>query len=287
MSHSSFGPKRPTRRSAVAGVFLLALLMSGVIASTSTSIRKTREVASRAPRESHPSRQSPAGASPKSSESGPSVWLQESQPLAVTHVDATGKRRSLAAAGAQPLSLVSGDFDEDGVEDLVVGYGTQAGGLIAVHRGNLDAFAPQSHESWQATAEGRFPSPFLREARVFDIPVKPDFVASGNFTGHDDLDLVAASRDSNLLYVLAGDGKGGFRDPQPITLPGNVTALAAGNLGRGKPFSDLIVGVTGTRGSSVVVYSGTLQGADSGGQPAIKGSGVDDCFGRPGRGRPE
>ena len=53
------------------------------------------------------------------------------------------------------------DIDSDGVADLLVGYSAPGGGVIAVHRGNLDAFAPQSDASLQAIGGGEFPSPFL------------------------------------------------------------------------------------------------------------------------------
>ena len=110
---------------------------------------------------------------------GPKIWLQGAQPLQVTHVGSTSRAaiaaRSLAAGQGQPLSMIDADFDEDGVEDLIVGYATPSGGALVFHRGNLDAFAPQSDVSFQAIAHGQFPPPFLPQALVLDIPIQPDF----------------------------------------------------------------------------------------------------------------
>src|SRR4029077_821028 len=113
---------------------------------------------------------------------GPKIWLQDNQFLAVAHTGAAAQNPGLMA-GAQPVSLTSGDIDADGVADLLVGYRAPGGGGIAVHRGTLDAFAPQSDASFQAIGRGEFPSPFLTQAHTFTVPVSPDFIALGNFTG--------------------------------------------------------------------------------------------------------
>src|SRR5215831_10070668 len=123
---------------------------------------------------------------------GPKIWLQESQPLSVTHVGPAAA--GLAGGSAKPLSMVTADVDYDGVQDLLVGYSTPGGGVVVLHRGNLDAFAPQSEESFQAIARSQFPSPFLPEAQVFAVPVTPDFLAVGDFTGHGLGDLAGAAR---------------------------------------------------------------------------------------------
>jgi hypothetical protein len=47
-----------------------------------------------------------------------------------------------AAAQGQPLALASGDFDQDGMPDLVSAFGSVKGGTITVHRGNVNALWP-------------------------------------------------------------------------------------------------------------------------------------------------
>src|SRR5260370_38065841 len=185
-----------------------------------------------------------AVSSPQSPATGPHIYLSEPQQLSVKHV---GKAATLAAFDGQqvePLSLASGDLDEDGIQDLIVGYGGPDGGIISIQRGNLDAFAPQSDASFQAIGRGEFPSPFLPEARTFSIPIRPDFVVVGNFTDSDHLDLVAASQNGAALYFYRGDGKGNFGNPQIISLPGTVTVLAAGTLVSPRLFTRLILGAS-------------------------------------------
>jgi len=186
--------------------------------------------------------------------SGPVIYLQESHTLEVNHVGVTTASNSLNAGQARPLSLSSGDFDSDGVEDLLVGYQAPEGGIIVFHRGNLDAFAPQSQESFQAIAEGRFPSPFLKDAPVFNIPLNPDFMATGNFTGGGNLDLAVAARGGHSLYLFAGDGHGQFAAPKVMPLPGAVTVLAGGEMWYGQGLTRLVVGVENKDGAGLWVY---------------------------------
>jgi hypothetical protein len=40
---------------------------------------------------------------------------------------------------AQPLSLTSADYDEDGVPDLICGYDSKGAGIITLHRGRVDS----------------------------------------------------------------------------------------------------------------------------------------------------
>jgi CSLREA domain-containing protein len=192
---------------------------------------------------------------------GPHIYVQDTQPVRVNHSGDSAAVQALVTGQAQPLSSTSADIDEDGVTDLLVGYGTPTGGAVVVHRGNLDAFAPQSRASFLAIARGEFPSPFLPNAQVFNVPVRPDFLATGNFTGSNHLDLVLASRGGNALYVFSGDGQGKFASRQVISLPGVITALAAGQFGHAGAFTSLIVGVSGPQTSfSLFLYRGAAQG---------------------------
>src|SRR5437763_15310958 len=100
-------------------------------------------------------------------QASPHIYLEESHVLATTHKGPQKVAAALASGNAQALSLASGDFDEDGVTDLLIGYATSEGGILAVHRGNIDALAPQAPESFQAIAQGRFPSPFLFSSKAF------------------------------------------------------------------------------------------------------------------------
>ena len=198
------------------------------------------------------------GATPATGPQGPKIWLDNNQALTVNQVGQSGLVSPLVAGQAQPLAMTSADVDSDGIADLLVGYSTPNGGSIVVYRGNLDAFAPQSDASFQAIGRGEFPSPFLPDALVFAVPVRPDFLATGDFTGHGHADLVVASRGGSTLYVFSNDGKGNFTPANTINLPGGVSALASGPFG--SVASALIVGVSNSRQSFLAVYAGSAQG---------------------------
>src|SRR5580698_2544369 len=69
---------------------------------------------------------------------------------------------STAPTTAQPLTLTSGDFDEDGVPDLASGFSTGNSGLITVYRGNVDALWP-----YGAALRNGPPPAFLPNPRQF------------------------------------------------------------------------------------------------------------------------
>jgi len=163
---------------------------------------------------------------------------------------------NLAGMGqAQPLALASGDFDEDGVPDLVSGFAVGKGGVITMHRGNVNALWP-----YGAALRNGPPPAFLPNARTFAIPEAPNFIAAGDFDADGHWDVVTAQLGSSALYFLKGDGHGGFAAPQRIPLPGSVTAMIAGEFNRADGLTDLIVAVNGAGGPQVLVFE-SAQGA--------------------------
>ncbi len=161
----------------------------------------------------------------------------------------------------RPLAMVSGDFDEDGVADLVIGYGLEKGGSIALLRGNLDAIAPQTEESWLAAGRHEYSDPFLRPSRVRPVSTAPSMMISADVNGDGHLDLVYASQGSSLLQVMIGTGKGTFL-PQPLSirLPGNITALASYRPGAPLPGEALIVGYESKLGAKLGILSYSATG---------------------------
>src|SRR5262249_26249162 len=175
---------------------------------------------------------------------GRKIYLSESEKLPSTYMGDPGAKASLEGGQVQPSTLVSGDFDADGVADLVVGYsrddGTK-GGVLAIQRGNLDAFAPQSEESFRAIGRDEFPSPFLPNAEAIAVPVHPDFIAEGRFNPYGFRDLIVAARGGSAIYLLSNDGKGNFSPPRAIEVGGSITALGVGEFGKRGVFSKLLL----------------------------------------------
>ena len=85
-------------------------------------------------------------------------------------------------ASVSPTALASGDFDEDGVLDLISGYTGPDGNVLTLRRGNVDSIFPYSPAARQRRVQGTFSDePFLPSARVFQAPVRPDFLVTGDF----------------------------------------------------------------------------------------------------------
>ena len=158
---------------------------------------------------------------------------------------------------ARPLSLCSADFDEDGAPDLISGYAGASGGIITLLRGNIDSIYPNAPEAQQRRAEGTFTeASFLSPAFLSGVPEAADFIGAGDFDGDGHWDVVTATRGSDKLYLMSGDGKGGLRETKRIDLSGGVTAMVAGEINRRDGLDDVVVGLSGESGSKVLVFEG-------------------------------
>jgi len=207
------------------------------------------------------------------------LYLQGELPLSVSYAGAPATVAALASGQLKPLALASGDLDGDGVDDLIAGYASANGGVLVIHRGNLDAFAPQSQASWQAIAEGRFPSPFLPQAKVIELPEAPDFLILGNFTGEGQLDVAVAARGSHTLYILANDGKGGLLAPQSIALSGALSALGTTHFDGGTAYSHIVAGTSGQTASQLTVLEATAVGINVIATALLRGPPTSLAFG--------
>src|SRR5205807_3560558 len=126
---------------------------------------------------------------------------------------------------AEPLSLASADFDEDGVPDLVSGYSYNGQGIATLLRGNVDSIYPNAPESQARRVNGTFTeAPFLSPGRSFETPSAADFIAAGDFDGDGHFDVALTSRGGDKLYLYSGDGRADFGARQEIQLPGAPTA---------------------------------------------------------------
>ena len=187
----------------------------------------------------------------------PSISLSDGRDIVAEYVGVDDASKALQNDLAEPLALASADFDEDGVPDLVSAYAGPGGGIVTLHRGNIDSIFPNSPEAQHRKANGTFTaSPLLSPARVFELPQPGDFIAAGDFDADGHSDLLVAARGSSSLYLLPGDGKGGLGAANQIALPGAVTALATGEMNRADGLMDIAVGIMTPNGPEAVVFQG-------------------------------
>lgn len=183
------------------------------------------------------------------------INFAEGRDLLTSYVNEGSSAQLQLQSSATPLALASDDFDEDGVPDLVCSYGENSGGLIAVHRGNLDSIYPNSAAAKRRRQEGAFTAaPFLASALVVEMPARGDLIGAGDFDADGHLDLVAAQRGGSSIYFLRGDGKGNLRLEKTIEMPGSVTAMTTGEINRADSLTDIVIGLTNASGSKALVF---------------------------------
>ena len=99
--------------------------------------------------------------------------------------------------------------------------------------------------------------PYAEKAEAIDLPARPDLLVAVDLAGRGHVGLLAAARNATSVYILAGDGHGGFSSPAEVALSGKVSSLA---VWRGLDSRNLILaGVCGAAGCGVQVL-------DAGGQ---------------------
>jgi hypothetical protein len=173
--------------------------------------------------------------------------LPEEQRLSVTYLGEETLLAALTDGLAEPTTLAAGDFDGDGVADLVCGYAGPLGSFVTLHRGNVNAI--------YSAGSGPHP-PFLETAQVFAVPSRPDFLATGDFDNDGRLDLVLAPKGGTNLHLLSGDGQGALVPSASVGLGGALTALIAGEINRPDGLVDLVAAIEHEDTASLLVFEG-------------------------------
>ena len=193
----------------------------------------------------------------------PWINLQKPQILQTEYFGEPLPKQELEMGLAEPLALAAGDFDEDGVQDLVCGYAGARGGILALHRGNVDSIYPNSPGAKERKTRGEFTAfPFLSPARVFELPQAVELLGTGDFDNDGHWDVVATAVGSDSLYMLPGDGLGGFGPARTLKLTGKATALVTGEINRADGLVDIVIGTVSSGGPQLLVFEsprGALQ----------------------------
>ncbi|MDX2034932.1 MAG: FG-GAP-like repeat-containing protein [Blastocatellia bacterium] len=137
--------------------------------------------------------------------------------------------------GLDPASFATGDFNGDGRFDLVVGNARSK---------NLSTLT--------GAADGGF-----NPATTTLLPDEPTAMAAGDFNGDNRLDLAVASSPFSSgvyrLYLLLGDGAGGFAAPVSFVSESPLLSLHAADFNRDGR-ADLVAATRGCGASSSRIY---------------------------------
>jgi hypothetical protein len=142
-----------------------------------------------------------------------------------------------AAQPSLPSKLLSGDFDGDGILDLV-----------ALHRaGNEGRAVVYLH-----AAEVR--RGFV-QASIEPFAFAGDLAVAADADGDGRMDVVVGRRGDAHLEILLGDGAGRLPFRAAIELPASLTALTIADVNRPDGIPDLLAGVDGGDGPALIVLS--------------------------------
>jgi len=153
------------------------------------------------------------------------------------------------------LSMAAGDFDENGISDLVVGFASSDSYALTLYRGDADSVYPDAPGARQRKANrGSNISAALMPAGSFPLAAAPDFMVAGDFDSDGHIDLATAAKGGDAVYVMTGDGQGNFAAAKRIDIGGSVTALASSNAGEPGGIGDLAIGVVDKTGPAVTLF---------------------------------
>ncbi|HEV8147920.1 MAG TPA: FG-GAP-like repeat-containing protein [Bryobacteraceae bacterium] len=134
---------------------------------------------------------------------------------------------------ANPHSIATADFNNDGIADLVV-----------------DNFSNNAVSVLLGNANGTF-----RTAVTYPVGIGPIFVAVGDFNGDGQADIAAANQTGSNVTVLFGNGDGTFRAGGNLPAGANPNSLAVADF-NADGFSDLAVANGGSDNVSILISNG-------------------------------
>jgi CSLREA domain-containing protein len=185
---------------------------------------------------------------------GQALNLQDGREMRVEYRGDQFSSQALQSGAARARAVAAVDLDDNGTPDLVAGYANNGGGIVTVQRGNTDAFAPVDDSVFTRIQAGYNPDSLSSIAEIHQVPEPADFVVTGDFNQDSVKDVLVAANGGGV-YLMAGDGEGRLAAAEQIALSGSATALAAGEFGMSDGKADLAVGVFGSEGPSLLLFS--------------------------------
>ncbi len=157
--------------------------------------------------------------------------------------DGTFQPAVFYAVGVEPSWVATGDFNGDGIIDLVVA--NLGGNSVSILLGNGDGtFQPQVD---------------------YASGTEPNSAMCGDFNGDGKLDIVTANAGAGSISILLGNGDGTFQRHVDYSAAGNAFALNIGDFnGDGK--LDLVLATDDGATYGVAIYLGNGDGTF---QPAV------------------
>ncbi len=147
--------------------------------------------------------------------------------------------RSYDDAGSRPSSVAVGDFNGDGIQDLVV-----------ANQGTPPNYTDGSVSILLGTGDGTF-----QPAHTFAAGSLPNSVVVGDFNGDGTPDLAVADENTNTVSVLLGNGDGSFQPARTFAAGSQPFSVAVGDF-NGDGIQDLAIADPSSNTVSILLGTG-------------------------------
>ena len=135
--------------------------------------------------------------------------------------------------GTTPLSVSTGDFNGDGVEDIVTAN---------YNSGNVSVLLGNGNGTFQGQS-------------TFGVGANPFSVSTGDFNGDGVQDIVAANSNSSNVSVLLGNGNGTFQSQSTFGVGDSSYSVSTGDF-NGDGVQDIVTANEGSGNVSVLLGNG-------------------------------
>ncbi len=152
--------------------------------------------------------------------------------------------------GNMPVAVAVGDFNGDGIADIVVSNETD--NTVSILLGNGDGG-------------------FMPAGSPVAVGTEPFGVAVGDFNADGHADLAVANTGSNTVSILLGNGGGGFTSSPPVAVGTDPFFVAVGDF-NGDGIADLAVTNFSSNNVSILLGDGTGGFAQAPGSPVAAGT---------------